>query len=500
MYIPSRVRHPSFANTQALDRLPMPTIEDMMRLGVAIDIPYLSTLAEEMRDTMEDLSAKVRRRVPSDKLAEFLGNVDDTDDAEDTGEGDTAPVSVASRFKVTSPEQVAWFLFDTLGIGKGKQLVTTPDGSRISTGKKQLEALKQEHEAIQEILAFREVHKLYTTYVLKLPRIARHHPKGRHCPVCGHTHRESSNRVHTTIVATRTDTGRLAGRRPNLMNIPIRSPMGARVRAAFVPSYGMSMVGADYSQIELRILASESADPFMMQCFLEGRDIHAESTLEAMGIRDKVAFDPKSKAIHAIVPGATLPTIQEFMTMRAGMKNANFGIVYGITWMGLQAQLVLIGIYWSKEQTIAFIEETWHKVFAAIRPYMREQEYRARKYGFTWDLMGSVRYIHGIRSAVKRVVAESVRQAGNMPIQSAGSAFLKIAMWTLRGVYERFRDDGYEVNFLMPVHDEIVSECDTAIAEELKAATVECMARVNDYTQLLVPVAAEGKVTSRWTK
>lgn len=480
----------------------MPTIEDMMNLGVAIDVPYLESLAVEMRDMMEDLSARVRRRVPHDKLAEFLGvdpDDDDTGDHQDGGVGSDA-VTVASRFKVTSPEQVAWFLFDTLGIGKGKALVTTPDGSRISTGKKQLEALKSEHEAIQEILQFREVHKLYTTYVLKLPRIARYHPAGRVCPVCGRSHRQSSNRVHSTIVATRTDTGRLAGRRPNLMNIPIRSPLGARVRAAFIPSYGMSMVGADYSQIELRILASEAADPFMMQCFIEGRDIHAESTLEAMGIRDKVGFDPKSKAIYPLVPGGTVPTIQEFMTMRAGMKNANFGIVYGITWMGLQAQLVLIGIYWSKEQTIAFIEETWHKVFAYIRPYMREQEYRARKYGFTWDFMGSIRYIHGIRSAVKRVVAESVRQAGNMPIQSAGSAFLKIAMWTLRGVYDKFRDEGYAVNFLMPVHDEIVSECDSDIAEELKVATVKCMADVNQYTQLLVPVAAEGKVMSRWAK
>jgi len=483
----------------------MPTIEDMMNLGVAIDAPSLATLAEEMRDMMETLSAKVRRRVPADKLAEFLGADDDTVDAENSGEVTSwsqvgQPESFLGRFKITSPEQIAWFLFDNLGIGKGRQLVTTPDGSRISTGKKQLEALKSEHEAIQEILAFREVHKLYTTYVVKLPRIARHHPKGRHCPVCGHTHREPSDRVHSTIVATRTDTGRLAGRRPNLMNIAVRSPLGARVRAGFIPSHGMSLVSADYSQIELRILASESADPFMMRCFLDGRDIHAESTLEAMGIRDKVGFDPKSKAIYPLTPGAAIPTIQEFMTMRAGMKNANFGIVYGITWMGLQAQLVLIGIYWSKEQTIAFIEETWHKVFMSIRPYMREQEYRARKYGFVWDLMGSIRYIHGIRSAVKRVVAESVRQAGNMPIQSAGSAFLKIAMWTLRGVYDKFRAAGYEVNFLMPVHDEIVSECDTAIAEELKVATVKCMADVNQYTQLLVPVMAEGKVTSRWTK
>lgn len=500
MYIPSRIPHPSFANTQALDRLPMPTIEEMMNLGVAIDVDYFASLAEEMRDMMKDLEAKVRRRIPADKLAEFLGG----DDVDDEWEDDSSSTGL-SRFKITSPEQIAWFLFDILGLGKGKQLVTTPDGSRISTGKKQLEVLKHEHEAVQEILSFREVHKLYTTYVLKLPRISKFHPRGRCCPVCGRSHNRSSNRVHSTIVTTRTETGRLAGRRPNLMNIAGRTPLGKRVRKGFIPSYGKKMVGSDYSQIELRIIASESNDPFMSQCFHQRRDVHAESTLKAMGLHGKAEYvkdpaNPEEKILRSLVPNFNLPSMEEFGVMRTGMKNANFGIVYGITWKGLQATLALIGIYWTKEQTYSFIEDTWHKVFTEIRRYMREQEYRVRKYGFVWDPMGSIRPIPNIRSAVKRIVAEAVRQAGNMPVQSFGAAFLKIAMYTLRAVYEKFRDEGYEVDFLMPVHDEIVSECDAEIAEDLRKATVQVMADVNEYTQLLVPVVAEGKVMDYWTK
>lgn len=496
MIIPHRVTHPNWANVQALDRLPMPTIEDMMSLGVAIDVEYFKSLEEEMRDTRATLEDKIRRRIPRDKLIEFLGLSEDGEDDDDLD----APIDFSKQFKVSSPEQIAWLLFDLLELGKGKSLVMTADGKRVSTGKKQLEQLKSEHEIVQDILNYREVHKLETTYVRKLPRIAKFHPRGRLCPVCGRRHRRSSNRIHSTIVTTRTETGRLALRRPNNSQIPSRTPLGRKVRRGFIPSYGKKLVACDESQIELRVLASESRDPFMISCFKDKRDLHAELALKVMRIDGTTGFDPVSKSLFARKPGIQLVSKEEFDTMRSGSKTANFGIVYGMTDIGLQAALALLGIYWTRKECFDFIEITWHKVFDHVRPFMNEQHYRAKMYKFVWDIWGAVRYIWGVNSASRKTYSEALRQAGNMPIQSSASAFLKIIMWLVRAMYDEFRREGYEVDPLIPIHDELVSEADEEIAEEVKVRTVKIMESVNEYAQLLVDIKAEGKVMDRWEK
>lgn len=167
---------------------------------------------------------------------------------------------------------------------------------------------------------------------------------------------------------------------------------------------------------------------------------------------------------------------------------------YGLTAKGLQAQLVLSGIYWSEEECQAFIN-SWFRVFEGVLPYMQEQEYRARKYGYNWDMWGRIRYYPGIHSVHKQIVAEAIREAGNMPIQASSAGLTKYA---LALAYERNRtlyNLGYQFNPLLSIHDEAIDEAEESLADDLLALNIELMCGA---IQLRVPVGADGKVKDRW--
>lgn len=480
--------HPDLLNVRNLDLAPLPILRQMMRVGTAIDLDYLKGISEELGDTKADLEREIKRRVPYDKFAEWKGEAEKTSGEEsENGEDEESNKEGGLGFNVNSPEQVAWFLFDVLKLGDGKNLKRTPDGKRISTGKKQLEALKGEHESVKLLLDYREVAKLKSTYADSLPHKAVLHPKGR-CPYCSipgdeRKHLESHYRIHTTFTSTRAATGRLASKNPNLQNIPKRSKIGKRIRAAFIPQPGMKWVSADFSQIELRILAHYSNDPYMKHIYETGGDIHSMTAMRAFGISEEE------------YKGYTEEEKKEFEDYkRLPCKNVNFGIVYGLTAKGLQAQLILSGIYWSEEECQVFIDR-WFGVFVGVLPYMQEQEYRVRKYGYNWDMWGRVRYYPGIHSVHKQIVAEAIREAGNMPIQASSAGLTKYA---LALAYERNRtlyNLGYQFNPLLSIHDEAIDEAEESLAGDLLALNIELMCGA---IQLRVPVGADGKVKDRW--
>jgi len=291
-------------------------LSEMERVGTAIDIDHFKWLSEMMYGRMVELEGQIKKRIPTDKLREFLNRKGKGDVSEEDVESTTDSANIEdanddqldgdilAAFNVNSAEKVAWLLFDLLGLGKGEVLKTTADGKRISTGKKQLERLKEEHEIVGELLEYRELAKLKSTYVDKLPKIAVRHDKGT-C-WCGLKHLTVTWRVHTTFLTTRTETGRPSSKAPNLQNIPARTDLGRLTREGFIASPGMLWVSVDKSQIELRGLANCAGEDNMTRIYLNGGDIHVETARAAfkLGPDDKV-----DKYLH-----------------RAPAKTVNFGV------------------------------------------------------------------------------------------------------------------------------------------------------------------------------
>lgn len=469
---------PDYENIRKLDQLPVPMIRRMHRLGVAIDIPYLNDLTVMLEREMEDLRIDIACEIPPDKLDEFVGKAANVDD--------WSPINVESG------DQLATLIFDVLGVGKGTNLKTTKGGDRLSTGKKQLELLKKEHPVIGLVLNYRERSKLRNTYTLKLPKIAVLHPRGD-CPVCELKHVADSWRVHTEILTTRTDTGRLASKAPNLQNIPARTVLGRLVRAAFIPTPGMVLVACDYAQIELRLLAHCSEDPVMIKAFRDGVDIHLATAMHAFGITDPAQVD---KLLH-----------------RAPCKNVNFGIVYGLTESGLYDQMALtyatagkplpdyIDVSWCGE----FIRN-WFGVYKCVEPYMDKQAYRTRRYGCVWTEAGRVRLVPEVRSVHKWIASAGLRQAGNCPIQGLAADVMKVGMARVeREVLEPTLREGVWCWPLLPIHDEILVECEEDYAEYVLERMGEemglSMTDVDTNRNMCrVPIGSDGKVMDRWKK
>lgn len=491
---PTLQSHPNLSNIRLLDSLPMLMLRRMMRTGIAIDLPKLAGLSAQMGERMRELEAEVRKHVPTEKWNEFVGKDPDAEESSDLV-AEEKPRELP-QINVNSAEQMAWFLFDVLGLGAGKNLKRTADGHRISTGKKQLELLKEEHGVIQLLLEYRENHKLKTTYADALPKRARLHPKGK-CPICSSIgdpvyHLDSHYRIHTTFTSTRTETGRYASKAPNLQNIPARSELGEQIRSAFIASPGYKLVGADHSQIELRTLAHCSGDRLMRRIFREGGDIHDRTTA---GIFKLQKVDKKEKVVVA-ADGSLIDWHHYSARMRAPMKNINFGICYGLTPIGLQAQLALSGIYLSEEECAQLIAQ-WFGFYTSVEPYMNEQHYRARHYGMVWDMWGRVRYCSGVYSVHRRVQQEALREAGNQPIQAGATGLMKLAMWDMwcRDL-EAFRGE-VPVNPLLTVHDELIEETEEWMADDLLDLNVGVMCGV---AELAVPIGAAGNAMACWEK
>ena len=348
------------------------------------------------------------------------------------------------RFNILSPKQLGHILFDKLGLPPVKKTKTG-----YSTSAEVLEKLAPHHEIVAHILEYRQLTKLNSTYVEGLGKVIA--PDGR---------------IHTCFQNTVTATGRLSSTEPNLQNIPVRTPLGAEMRTMFVAPAGRLLVDADYSQIELRLLAHISGDQALIAAFNSGEDIHTATAAQVFGVaQDQVTPD-----------------------MRRAAKAVNFGIVYGISPFSLSQDIHV---------TVAQAKEYMDKYFAhyaGVRAYMDRVVEQGRADGYVSTLYGRRRWLPELKSSNFNTRAFGERVALNMPIQGSAADIIKLAM--LR-VDAALRDAGLAARLVLQVHDELIVECPEGEAEQVKELLKTEMESV---AQLSVPLIADAKAGRTWAE
>jgi len=399
-----------------LDGLEMPLVEvlvDMEWRGIAIDPALFGRLAKELFVDLQRLEAEIAR-------------------------------AAGGSINLNSPKQLATVLFDKLQLPALKRTKTGP-----STDADVLEQLAElGHEVPKLLLAYRELEKLRSTYVDVLPKKIH--------PVTG--------RIHTSFNQIGAATGRLSSTDPNLQNIPVRSPRGEQIRRGFVPQPGWKFVVADYSQIELRLMAHLSLDPAFIEAFRQGHDIHRQTA--------------------AIIFGVPLDLVSS--EMRARAKTINFGTIYGQGPFALSKQLSI-----SQEEAKAFIAEYFRR-FAGVRAFLDRQVELARERGYVETLFGRRRYVPETRDRNFNVRAFGERIAQNAPLQGSAADLIKIAMVRLHAA---LRDGGFSAGMLLQVHDELVLEAPVPEVERVAALVKEHM---EGAASLEVPLVVEVGVGDNW--
>jgi DNA polymerase-1 len=383
---------------------------------------------------MERVGLKVDRRVLGD-LSTFLGQ-------ELTRLTKEIFKAAGREFNVGSPKQVGEVL-EELDILSGRKTST----GRVSTSKAVLEELAQTHELPRLIIEYRELDKLKSVYTDALPhQIA------------------ADGRIHCQLNQTVAATGRLSSSEPNLQNIPIRSEMGRRIRRAFVAEAGSKIISADYSQLELRLLAHITQDPVMLEAFQNGEDIHNRTS--------RLVFGAKTDA--------------ELKEARRFSKIVNFAIAYAIEPWGLSQR---VGI--SREEAKKVIRD-YYDTYKGVRRYMEEVPLRAREHGYVRSIYGRIRPLQGINDRNANIRKAAEREAINMPIQGTASDIVKIAMLH---VEEEFRREKLKSQMLMQVHDELLVEApDAEVDKVVKILKKEMESAV----QLDVPLIADVGIGDNW--
>jgi len=396
--------------------LPLVRVLAAMELaGISLDVQYLNNMATQLEHEAQQLAQRI------------------FDQAGET-------------FNLASPKQLGPILFDKLKlVDKPKKTKT----GQYSTAEEVLSTLAKNHPIVADILEWRSVQKLNNTYVSALPQDVNTH----------------SNRVHTVYNQAVAATGRLSSNHPNLQNIPIRTPRGQQVRKAFVAKDNQHvLMAADYSQIELRIIASLSEDPSMVAAFNNNEDIHAATAAKVFGVPlEEVSREQRSQA-----------------------KTVNFGIIYGVSAFGLSNQTTL-----SRSEAKALID-TYYENYPKLKSYMSEQVDFAREQGYVATVLGRRRYLKDInsRNAIVRGAAE--RNAVNAPIQGSAADIIKIAM--LR-IYDKMREQQFKAQMLLQVHDELVFECPKS---ELDALTKLVKTEMENAYKLHVPLTVDVGVGHNW--
>jgi DNA polymerase-1 len=391
----------------------VPVLAEMEIAGVSIDTAYLQQVSRELYDQIRRL------------------------------DGEIAEVA-HGPINVNSPQQLARFLFEDLNLPGGRK---TKSG--YSTDATVLEGLRDLHPVVPKILEFRQLSKLKGTYVDALPLLVD----------------LQTGRVHTSFNQTVAATGRLSSSDPNLQNIPIRTDYGQRVRRAFLPAKkGDLLLSADYSQIELRVLAHMTEDPLLVDSFARGEDIHARTAAEVFGTStDHVSPDQRRLA-----------------------KVVNFGILYGLSDFGLARDVGM-----APEDARVFID-TYFKKYARVREFLEGIKIQAREEGYVETLLKRRRYIQDIRSPNRQLRWAAERVAVNMPIQGSAADIMKLAMIEL----DRFlREKEMATRMILTVHDELVFEMPPEERDRLVEVIPELMASV--YS-LNVPLQVDLKIGQNW--
>lgn len=412
-----------------LDMSVLPFLDRMRTAGIRVNKPHMLDYGAKLGLEMRELQAK---------LKENLG----------------------IWVNPSSSKQVGMIIYDILGF----PVTLRTETGQPSTNDKILEALSPLNPNIALITDFRELHKLRSTYALKLPRWM-----------------DEYGRLHATWKYTRVASGRLATADPNLLGIPTRSTRGKMIRAGFVPEPGHVFLSCDLSQIEVRVAAHFSQDPNLMQIFMtKGADFHSKTTAFMWKISEE-----EVKADDELNGGSS---------KRSSAKNVSFGVLYGISARGLQAQLKSkCHTDWSEEQCQEMIDLWLETAYPRVKWYMERQKHMARRDGFVQSMFGRRRYVPGVNSSVHRIREEAYRQAINHPIQSTAAEMLKIAeanIWNK--VLPSFWARGCYVEPIAAVHDELIFEVNFDVAKELQDAVIYEM---ENAVQLCIPVVSKGKLS-----
>jgi DNA polymerase-1 len=391
----------------------VPVLAEMELAGVSVDLPYLQQVSRELYDQLQRLDQEIA----------------------DVAHG---PINV------NSPQQLARFLFEDLDLPGGRK---TKSG--YSTDATVLEGLRDQHPVIPKILEFRQLSKLKGTYVDALPLL-----------VDAKTHR-----VHTSFNQTVAATGRLSSSDPNLQNIPIRSEIGQKVRRAFIPGRpGDVLLSADYSQIELRVLAHMTDDPVLVDAFARGEDIHARTAAEVFGI----------------------PQADVTQNQRRLAKVVNFGLFYGLSDFGLARDTGM-----STEEARAFID-AYFRAYNGVREFLEGIKIQAREQGYVETLLHRRRYIQDIRSPNRMLRQGAERIAINMPVQGSAADIMKLAMIRLQSY---MHEQQLASQMVLTVHDELVFEVTPGERDQLIEVVPDLMARAYP---LKVPVQVDLKLGPNW--
>ena len=354
--------------------------------------------------------------------------------------------AAGEEFNIGSPKQLGEILFDKMKlVDKPKKTKT----GQYSTAEDVLSYLAKDHEIIQHVLDYRGLAKLKSTYVDALPLQVE----------------ESTGRVHTDYMQTVAATGRLSSNNPNLQNIPIRTERGRQVRKAFVPKdENHVLLAADYSQIELRIIAALSEETTMIEAFKNGEDIHASTAAKVFNV----------------------PLEEVTREQRSNAKTVNFGIIYGVSAFGLSNQTDL-----SRSEAKELID-TYYKTYPKLRNYMGEQVDFARDNGYVQTVLGRRRYLKAINGSNAIVRAAAERNAVNAPIQGSAADIIKIAMIN---IYKKLSEENYTSKMLLQVHDELVFD---AYKPELDKLKQMVQSEMENAYKLAVPLDVELGVGENW--
>ena len=385
-----------------------PVLAEMEQAGVLVDVAALDRFGQTLREGI----AQSQQRV-----FELAGE----------------------EFNLNSTQQLGQVLFDHLGLPPVKKTKTG-----YSTSAEVLEKLRDKHPIIDKILEYRQLTKLNSTYVEGLEKVIA--PDGR---------------IHTSFQNTVTATGRLSSTEPNLQNIPVRTPLGAQMRTMFIARPGWVLVDADYSQIELRLLAHMAGDEKMIAAFRAGQDIHTQTASQVFG----------------------LPPEEVTGELRRRAKAVNFGIVYGISGFSLAQD---IGV--SRQEAAEYMDK-YLETFAGVRKYMYEIKEQAKQDGYVSTLMGRRRWLPELKSSNYNLRAFGERVALNMPIQGTAADVMKLAM--IR-VARRLKAEGLQAQLILQVHDELIVECPQAEQEQVKTLLAQEMAGAGDFAVPLIADAAAG--------
>ena len=345
-----------------------------------------------------------------------------------------------SEFNINSTQQLGTILFEKLGLPVGKKTKTG-----YSTDEKVLNSLKEKHPIIAKLLEYREVHKLYSTYIDPLLKLA---------------DEDEQHRIHTSFIQTGTATGRLSSKNPNLQNIPTRTPLGAKIRRAFVAGEGKKLIGIDYSQIELRLLAHFSQDPVLVDAFMHDRDIHLQTAVVLFG----EAEAPAKRNIA---------------------KTVNFGLLYG---MGQKKLADTLGITTKEAKEII---ENYFASFPTVKEYFRSIVELSKEQGYVETLLKRRRYFD-YEHATPMYKAAYEREAVNTVFQGSASDIIKLSMNKMHAV---IKDEKLSAKMLLQIHDELIFEVDAKEAESLGTRFRDIMEQI---VELHIPLKVSLNIGDSW--